>query len=254
MLLGQQRRLALDVGLGAPATAHPRADIGRIQAKPVALRQDDPGKVLVVGLLEGVADWRQAVETGGPSLRGLAFPQHDRERGAALTAAQEMGQIVERFDGKTEGIQQIAVALAQHLGSLASRLGPVLALRHPPLQLVKGEQSFVVEPWQSRLQRRQGLRQESERRVPVGLSQHFPAEALHLPHVHVGIDRRRLPGCAAQRRFPGTQDNQEHRCRTPPLSRLPAGNQGCAGGCAGDVSDRHLDCVGSFADKQTHGL
>ena len=157
MLFSKQRRLALDVSLGATTAPNPGIDTSGIEAEPVALGKDDPGKVFVVGFLEGVADGRKAVEAGRPGFRGLAFAQHDRERSAAFTAAQEVGQVVEGLDGKAECIQQLSLSLAQHSSCLAFRLGPVGTLRYRPLEFVKRQQPLVVEAGQRRFQRWQGL-------------------------------------------------------------------------------------------------
>ena len=87
------------------------------------------------------------------------------------------------------------------------------------------QQSLVVEAWKRCFQRRQGLGQESKRGVPIWLSQHLPAEPFHLTRVQICIDRRRLTRCAAQFHLPGMQDDQEHRRRSPSLSRFPGRHQ-----------------------------
>ena len=194
----QQRRLALDIGLGATAATHSGLNIGGVQAHAIALDQYEPGQIFVVRLLQPVAHRRQAVEPVGRRFRRFGVAQHDRQCGAAVAAAQQTRQVVEVLDPEPERAQEVRTAAADRLPGIVLGLCPIRPLRDAVFELVQREQPFVVQARQCRFQRRQRLRQESQRRMPIGLHQHLATETLDLPDVQLGMDGRGVASRSAE--------------------------------------------------------
>ena len=215
MLVGQERRLALDEGFGPSAPANTGIDVGRVRAQPVPLYQHDPRQALGVGLGECVAHRQQAVESFGTGLRRLGLPQHHRQSDSPVTAPQQAGQVVEPLHLKPKSGEQALFPPAYRRRCLAPGLTPVRAVGRAVLQFVHRQQALVVEPRQRRLQRRQHLCQEPQRRVAVGLVQHLSAQPLHLPNAGPWIHRWLLAARAAKRCTLGMEHDYEHRSRPP---------------------------------------
>ena len=222
VVVRQERGLALDVRLGPTATTHPSLHGGRVETQAVALHQHDPGQVLVIGLLEAVADRRQAVEPIGSCFRRFGVAQHDREGRTAVPAPQQARQIVEVFYPEPERAQKVTVACTQSSPRSALRLAPVRALRRAILQLVQRQQPFVVEARKSRFQRRQRLRQEAECRMSIRLCERLATETLDLTRVQLLMDWRRLAGRSAESGAAGVQHHEKHGGRAPALAGPPA--------------------------------
>ena len=251
VLVGEQGRPAFDEGLRAPAPADPGIDGGGVEPEAVPLHDDHPGQVLGIRLGEGVAHRREAVEARRAGFGGFGFAQHHGQGHAAAPAPQQAGEVVEPFDPEAERGEEVAVPLPERSARLAAGLGPVRADGCAVLQFVEGGQTFVVDPRKRRLQRRQDLREEPERRVAVGLFQHLPAEPFDLAGVGARIDRRRLTRRPAQRRALRVQHDEKHGGRASRLAAFPAFEQRRPSRDAGGPGHGNLDRMCALADEQT---
>ena len=70
-----------------PRRPTPIADLGRIEAKAIALNDENPVEIFGVGLRERVGNRRKAIKPGRSGFRHLGLVEQHRERRAPIAAA-----------------------------------------------------------------------------------------------------------------------------------------------------------------------
>ena len=109
-------------------------------------------------------------------------------------------------------------------------------------------------PGSAVFERRQSLAQKPQRRVPIRQIQHLAGQPLNLRPIHVPVDRRVLPGGAAQPGALRVENDQQHRRRASRPAALPSLQQRISARLAFEFGRRDLDGIRAVANEQANRL
>ena len=152
MGVGEHRGLKLDVGLGPPAPPDADADFGRVETEAIILDDDNPIEVFGIRFRERVGDWGQRVEALRPRFGGFGLIEQHRQREAPLAASQPERQIVQRLDLVSKLCQQLAAGRTDDASPSRDLLRPVRLLRRVVGEFVQGEQAFISDAGDRRIE------------------------------------------------------------------------------------------------------
>ena len=143
--VGEESRLALDECFSSSPSADPGVECRGIETQPVALHDEYPWQVLVVGLGECVADRGDVVEPRRSRFGQLVLAQHDGECSPPSSTEQDESQIVQTFDAVAERLYEVAVPAAYGSRRFLRSIAPVPARSGSVLKLVKRYEPLVVD-------------------------------------------------------------------------------------------------------------
>ncbi len=227
------------------AAAAPDTDVRPRRVKPEArtLADDDPAEVFARGHFEGVADGREIGEARRGQFGGFVLPQQhgDGDAVALRSGAEQLRDLIHALGGEAESLQQrVALVRERGPGTLGGSVPVELVALADDFEFVRGEEAFVAQAGQARIERRQCITQPAQRGVAVRLSEGLAAEALGLAGVEIRVNGRFVTGGAAKGGFVVVKDSEQQRRGAAALTGFPNGTQVWRARLAGRISDDDL--------------